>query len=479
MKNKRLVIETSETSKDALNHILNEQGKTLTDWFNDKVEEEIAPYNIQSTISEGASNQIRHLNDLIDSKIVLNKLLAQDWSFTNDDTSYLSHNIHPYPAKYIPQIPSILIKQLSLPGEVVWDPFGGSGTTALEALLNGRQAISSDINPIAEIVGLGKTTYLNENEEEEIKLFINKILVLAENEDNFQHVLCNHKLEIDHLIPLIPNIEKWFQSNAIYELAYLRWVINTQLSFKVKNLSLSVFSKIIVRVSFQDGETRYVSKPRKVNNLSTLKLFSSELSSTLKKIKQLPSNLKFGHARFVTANLTKENFISENSVDLIVTSPPYPNATDYHLYHRFRIFWLGFDPKSMSQNEIGSHLRHQKGNTEIEQYLKEMSECLQKMFAAIRPGRYAVLVIGDAVYKGTSYDTSKLLEPVAVKIGFEIVGIVPRNVHETKRSFISAARRLRVEKFLIIRKPKKKITFSLDPPAYKLWDYENEMRILF
>ena len=91
-------------------------------------------------------------------KDVLSSLKAIDWSFSEDNTTYLSHDIHPYPAKFVPQLPSTIIELLSSPGDLVWDPFGGSGTTALEALLKDRSCISTDVNPIARIVGRAKTT---------------------------------------------------------------------------------------------------------------------------------------------------------------------------------------------------------------------------------------------------------------------------------------------------------------------------------
>ena len=89
--------------------------------------------------------------------MVRRQLRGVDWAFSDANTLYLSHDIHPYPAKFIPQIPATLIATLSAPGDCVLDPFGGSGTTALEALRLGRRALSVDANPICEIIGRVKT----------------------------------------------------------------------------------------------------------------------------------------------------------------------------------------------------------------------------------------------------------------------------------------------------------------------------------
>jgi hypothetical protein len=74
-----------------------------------------------------------HPGDLADPVSVADDITNADWAFADDDISFLTHDVHPYPAKYIPQIPANLIRRLSLPGELVLDPFGGSGTTATEA----------------------------------------------------------------------------------------------------------------------------------------------------------------------------------------------------------------------------------------------------------------------------------------------------------------------------------------------------------
>ena len=474
MKTKRLIIETSVLKKVALEKVLQEQGKTLTDWFADKVEESVYPY--LSNFKQDPAEDLLDSNDLKNPTLLFNRLQNQDWSFTDDDTAYLSHNIHPYPAKYIPQIPNRLIRMLSCKGDLVWDPFGGSGTTALEALLLGRQAISSDLNPVAAIIGTAKTKSITKSEENEINALIDRINVLLRNQDTLEQTFTRNYPEIRRFIPEIVNMEKWFHPNAINELGMILWMIDARISLSLKSSINAVFSKIIIKVSFQDSETRYVSIPRDIVKGYTLKLFVSELTSYLNKVRHLPRFLNFRKAEFITENILTSNLVKPNSIDLIVTSPPYPNATDYHLYHRFRLLWLGFDPKIMAISEIGSHLRHQKEFTGIEDYNQEMKICLLKFFKALRSGRFAVIVIGDALFKGQVYDTAELLGAIAQSIGFELIGIIPRTVHQTKRSFSAPARRLRSENLLVLRKPDVNSWIELVPPPYKLWNYEDEIR---
>src|ERR671923_1347378 len=77
------------------------------------------------------------------------------WSFREIDrleTSYLTHSYHRYPAKFIPQLAARLIKENSQVGELVCDPFMGSGTTLVEAIVNDRRTYATDINPLAVMI---------------------------------------------------------------------------------------------------------------------------------------------------------------------------------------------------------------------------------------------------------------------------------------------------------------------------------------
>ena len=81
------------------------------------------------------------------------------WAFiekTRKDTSYISHGYHRYPAKFIPQVVSRLIKEYSKKGNWVIDPFGGCGTTLIESKVIQRNSIGVDINPVAVLITKAK-----------------------------------------------------------------------------------------------------------------------------------------------------------------------------------------------------------------------------------------------------------------------------------------------------------------------------------
>lgn len=433
------------------------------------------------TNNYATSNDLFSLDELEDKNAVVKRLKKIDWSFHDYKTNYLSHDIHPYPAKFIPQIPQSIIALLSIRGEIVWDPFGGSGTTALESILFGRRAISTDVNPLSEIIGRAKTLTLNKEDESYIENLIEELAILSNNSTSLGEMLERTEKEFYSYIPEVPNLFEWFHKQAVSELAYLRWRIEQLNSPKVQVLARVCFSKTILKASFQDEETRYARKPREVNSGEVIYLFVSNLAHALKKAKEIAPLLRFREAQFITIDL-RENVVGEgsaitpNSIDLVVTSPPYPNSTDYHLYHRFRLFWLGFDPREFGKREIGSHLRHQRESSAFDSYLDEMSLVLNNIKSALKPGRFAVLVLGDAVFQGKTYKTASGVAKVAKKLGFEFIDIIQRPVHSTKRSFIAAGRRADFEDLLILRKPKEDMDIVLYSPPYTLWQYEQVLR---
>src|SRR3990170_5961547 len=125
------------------------------------VREEGGKYVLRGEEEFPSYDEITCPDDLRSAKRVANAFQSIDWSFTTDDTGFLTHDLHPYPAKFIPQIPRTCIAQLSLPGELVLDPFGGSGTTALEAIRLGRRALSVDANAVGTLIGRVKTCNLD------------------------------------------------------------------------------------------------------------------------------------------------------------------------------------------------------------------------------------------------------------------------------------------------------------------------------
>ena len=97
------------------------------------------------------------------------------FDFTGADTSYLTHSLHPYPAKFPPQLPHAILEKFGVVGQTVLDPFCGSGTTLVEARIMGFNAIGVDVNGLSSLLSKVKSTPLSIEEIELAQTFINSI----------------------------------------------------------------------------------------------------------------------------------------------------------------------------------------------------------------------------------------------------------------------------------------------------------------
>jgi DNA modification methylase len=419
--------------------------------------------------------EIQSAEALFDTSSVAHDLQAIDWAFEADDTGYSTHDLHPYPAKFIPQIPGHVIARLSLRGELVLDPFAGSGTTGLEAVRLGRRAVCVDANPVGVLAGKVKTTRLDSGILRDLHSIRSSLLTHLRRLPSDPADLVR---EFTAFVPDIPNRQKWFPDTSCGELALIRSLLSSCESERARNVASLAMSRIVLRASFQDLETRYASRPREIPPGDTIASFIRSLDSIVGDLVQTDAEISYGVAEFILgdARALSRNRFTECCIDLIVTSPPYGNAMDYHLYHRFRLFWLGADPQLLARNEIGSHLRHQKEKSGVASYQAELSRCLAEMYRVLRPGRYAAIVIGDPVYEKQRYDGAHTLSTLGAAQGFGIITVIARPIHRVRRSFLAAGRRATQEHIVVLQKPPRAERLTLLPPTYGLWPYEQVLR---
>jgi DNA modification methylase len=335
---------------------------------------------------------------------------------------------------------------------------------------------------LATVIARAKCLTLSPEDAMILKRLASRMKALSGDGRNNEKIIEAIWDQISSLVPPIPDINMWFHERVIRELAYLRNEILALPNESCRVMANVSLSAIVVRMSWQDGETRYARKPREICSGETLFAFSTHLLESLQKHETLHYLLNYRRPIIETLDIRqpfkegKLGPVKSESIDLVVTSPPYANATDYHLYHRFRLFWLGYIPTDLARVEIGSHLRHQRLKQGFELYEQEMTIALKNIYQALRPGRLAVLVIGDSIFDGKTIHTSQELARVADKLGFEVIDNINRPLHPTKRSFIIGARRAKHESILVLRKKATKLRAVFYPPPYKMWGYEDVLR---
>jgi hypothetical protein len=354
------------------------------------------------------------------------KLSSICWDFAGAKTNHGPHAIHPYPAKFIPQIPQRLIEMYH-PGDgsPVLDPFCGSGTTNVVASAAGLPNVGIDLNPLAALVAKVKTTPL-----------------LTSLADAAGAVLAKARRRFEtkrFVIPEIPRVDHWFKPAVQAALASIIGEVQFLDDADVSDALKVALSSIIVRVSNQDSDTRYAAVPKDVDGESVFRGFERASVSLDAAICRLPhyGSRSVAHTRIITKDLmaVQPKEIGTD-VGLVITSPPYPNAYEYWLYHKYRMYWLGMDPIPVREAEIGARPHYFKKNHQTEHdFERQMGVCFELLSRVMRRGCFACFVVGRSIIHGREIDNEALLARAAARNGFRNLGTAKRTIAATRKSF--------------------------------------------
>lgn len=381
-------------------------------------------------------------------------LRAIDWDFADAKTNYLTHGIHPYPAKFIPQIPNALIQELSSVGDTVGDIFCGSGTTIVEALTLKRNAVGIDANPLACLIARSKTGVINESDISALTEVsresreLSDSIVAAGTNDMFS----SQAFRSDGWRPDTPKHDFWFELHVTEELAEALSYCRALESPKARDLALTAFSSIVVSVSRQDSDTRYVRREKNIQPGETLRRFARAIEQVTHAASELSELVE---ERF-KCEVISQDLLSDPKtplMDLMVCSPPYPNAYSYHLYHRTRMLWLGMDQPRFKREEIGSHRKYSsnsKNGATVETFRAEFASILNWLSKKLKKGGYACFVVGDSTLKGRKIDNASLIAGAGISAGFKEVDRIDRTMQSTKKAFNPAHGKIKTEQILIL-----------------------------
>jgi DNA modification methylase len=386
----------------------------------------------------------------------LSALLRKDLDFGSSDSGYASHAIHPFAAKFPPQIPRLFIQELTESGDSVLDPMAGSGTTIVEALMLRREAFGFDIDPLAVRLSTVKTTWLDP------KALEKKGLEIIENASNTRSSerLLRRELEVRFDQETKDFLDYWFLPETQFDLLSLILAIERTTEPPVRDFFELVFSSTIIAKTGGVSLARDLAHSRPHRDLekkprSAIIEFRLRLAKVLKKFQSLPQRVK---RVFVAERSARDVPLPTNSIDLIVTSPPYANAIDYMRAHKFSLVWFGHTTSALSalrSRYIGSEkfdpactgalppmgqaalerLREKDPSKAkvLHRYLVEMKEVFSEMNRVLKPGKPAVVVVGPSVMREVEILTHEYLAETGEALGFRIAGIRKRKIDRDRR----------------------------------------------
>lgn len=365
-------------------------------------------------------------------------LEAAEWDFHGASSRLLIHNIHPYPARFIPQIPQGLIQRFH-PGDssTVFDPFCGSGTTLVEAGVSGIPAVGVDLNPLAVLISRVKTNPL----QQAIAPIAREIAFEAR--------------AVTLPIPNIPRLDHWFLPNVQQALANVVALIGNIADSAIHDALSVAISRIIVRVSNQESDTRYAAIPKTVSDDDVYDQFVRSAQQIDRAHEEVYGGLfpVLPTCRVIQRDILSATPADIGEVGLVITSPPYPNAYEYWLYHKYRMFWLGMDPLSVKSAEIGARPHYFKKNHQTEKdFAGQMSKTFSLLRQVCRPGAIACFLVGRSVIHGRVIDNEAILRDAATSNAFTTIGSVVRQIPKSRKSFNPANSSINEEHLVLFQR---------------------------
>jgi len=395
--------------------------------------EKILDYNIDSKDIE--EEKVRKIYT-----IVVEDISRPLGKFIGQKLIYATHGLHLYPAKFIPQIPQLCIRKYSEKFDYIIDPFCGSGTTLVEAMLLYRNSYGIDINPLAQLIARVKTTPLD---LEELKICYNEII-------EFLDLGIKNKITKPEFIPDdsdFPNLEYWFSNKVLLELKQIQERINQLQNNAIKEFFLLVLSSIIRKVSFADNDQLHPAKTKfaksqKNKEIGAFETFKSSLIKKYKIIKRF-SSYNFSDTTCKIIGKDACSIDLNDGIDLAVTSPPYVNALDYVRIHKLEAYWVGLlkekDILPLRQNFIGTdniyaddykevpHSSNEILNDILEKiyksdrkragiinkYFTEMSKNIGEIYRVLKENGKYCFVIGSNIINNILVPTPKILIQIA------------------------------------------------------------------
>ncbi len=409
------------------------------------------------------------------------------WSFRDADRGEMrahTHGYHRYPAKFIPHLVQELIKRYAPEGnEVICDPFGGCGTTLVEAKMSGRKSIAFDINPVAKLITQVKVTPISPKLLEKYRA----------------EFLQNHKKAKGKTIKHHKRISYWFDWRTVRALDEIYRGILGSKNQNVRRFFLCAFSHnlkncsrwLMKSIKPQVDPEKSIPKP--------LESFLRHLDSMIRKNQEFYDELKDSEYLAVPASMYRRDStqtlpLKNASIDLIITSPPYVTSYEYADLHQLSLLWFGDDPRNFKKwhrfsNEfvnfrkqfIGTSYKNARRKffestiadevvtalevvdrrlaSDVANYFTDMRKAFGEMYRILKRGGKACLIIGNTNMKGVEILNAEIAAEQMASLGFKKVTFIKR---EVVNKLITSWRDKNTGKFTGLDNPAKKRIYGCE-----------------
>ncbi len=347
---------------------------------------------------------------------------SRDWEFAGADTRYLTHALHRYSGKFIPQIARQLVELTSCEGDVVLDPYCGSGTTLIEAELLHRRAIGIDINPLATIIAGAKATRINPQAlADEFGSLRSRLSFMPNQDLNIDLFPGMYASPIQDERLNDPWFTRWYQPDVLKQLVIIDVAIRAIELPAARRVAWIAFSDILRRSSNAHGGYPNVMYDSRLEDRALpLSVFLRRLKKIQVSIEELDKVLGV-HGSLdplvIRADASRMPLATE-SVDAIVTHPPYIASIPYAEYQQLSLHWLGYNHKHVDAMLTGG--RRQSRHV-VDSFAKSFSEAIQECARVLRRGGMMSMLLGDPTVRGEKIRLAEMAVRFAQLSGFALV----------------------------------------------------------
>ena len=319
------------------------------------------------------------------------------------------HQMTAYLAMFPPNLPHYFIERFSKVGDLVFDPFSGRGTTAFEACRMGRIGIGNDLNPLAICLTKSKVN-IPTNKQDIFKRLKELERQYKPSNTNIKDISSDIKMLYD-------------ESTTLPQLVFLRQNLNKKC--KVDIFILGILTGLMHGKHRKNGTSIYCSidmpntfsmSPNYVRNfIKSHKLTKPKQNVFMLLEQRISDILKAQESTLKSLSNYKEGFCFEsdalkssakvakkygkNSIQLIITSPPYLKNIHYGKYNWIRLWLLNEDTKQVDSNvsiyQKTQKIKGIKDNLPFEKYAKYIQNLFNSWHTILKPKSSAFVVIGD------------------------------------------------------------------------------------
>jgi SAM-dependent methyltransferase len=360
----------------------------------------------------------------------------------------LTHGFHSYAGRMHPTIARGGVEAWSARGDLVVDPFCGSGTVLVEAMAAGRRAVGVDASPLGVAIARARTTTLGA--EGRARLVADAAAIAEEAG------LRARKRRRPELPAWSKNELARFHAHVLFELLGLRELVLATPDDDVGHALRLCLSSLLVKFmkagpeAPRDGETKRIARGVPSRMLADR---AGELARGLAALEgRAPAGME--PPRIVLGDARKLDVVKTGEAALVLSSPPYAGTYDYAALHDVRFTWLDLPRGRFRDAQLGARRSEgAAGGVDARAWREAQRRWIGEVARVLRPGGHALLVVGDGIVDGRVEDAPDGVASAAAPVGLEPVARASqgRPIHDARVRAVFAERPRR-EHLLLLRK---------------------------